>query len=105
MKRTFDVKVVGYEAIQAESAEDAIEKFGERFLSKDYLLSDLRWKSITAYDVENSSGEPCELLLAEARRQLSDVVSCLKAALAERDAYERGERVYSLWVDAARKLV
>ena len=109
MERTFDVKVIGYEAIQAVSAQDAINKFDERFLSKDYLVSDLRWKSISAYDVEGSGYEnkeaELERLLAEARSQLSEVKDCLEKALYDHDKYELGTRVYNLWVETARKLV
>lgn len=44
---TFEVKVVGYESVQAESADAALEAF-EEMLQDGYTMQNLRWKSYTA---------------------------------------------------------
>lgn len=77
MKRTFDVKVVGYEGFLAESEEDALEQF-DAFMQKGYTVSDLRWKSVCAFDVEvggETEKEELERLLAETRRQLANALA------------------------------
>lgn len=48
----YDIKVTGYEAIQADSEEEALEKF-EQLMVSGYKVSDLRWKTVSV----GSTGE------------------------------------------------
>lgn len=44
---TFEVKVTGWETIQADTEEEALERF-ELLMSSGYKVSDLRQKTVTA---------------------------------------------------------
>lgn len=103
MGKTFDVKVVGYEAIQAENVEEALESF-DALLAEGYTLEDLRWKSTFAYDVEGDGDvAESERLLSETRRHLEAALGCLRAAVVEEDACL--DRVRLPWLEKARRLV
>ena len=60
----FQVKVTGWEPVEAGSAEEAVEKFSTDFIDRDYLVRDLRWKSIS---IENANP------LKELERQLDEL--------------------------------
>ncbi len=47
----YDIKVTGYETIQADSEEEALEAF-ERMMAAGYKVSDLRWKVVDADSVD-----------------------------------------------------
>lgn len=45
--KCFDMKVVGYQTIAAESEEEALEKF-DQMMRDGFKVIDLRWKSVEA---------------------------------------------------------
>ena len=49
---TFEVKVTGWESIQADTEEEALEKF-ELLMASGYKVSDLRWKTVKADQTED----------------------------------------------------
>ena len=51
--RKFEIKVIGFESVVADSEEEALEKF-DQMLRNGYTVMDLRWKSV---QVENGSEE------------------------------------------------
>lgn len=46
---TFDIKVTGYEQINADTEEEAIDKFSA-MMAAGYKVSDLRWKTVEVDD-------------------------------------------------------
>jgi len=49
--KSFDIKVVGFEAIYAENEEDALNRF-DAMLRGGYTVGNLRWKSVCVFDTE-----------------------------------------------------
>lgn len=53
MSTQFDIQVTGYEAIQAETEEEAMEKF-DGMMRDGYKVLDLRWKSVTCTKISET---------------------------------------------------
>ena len=103
----FDVKVIGYEGIRAETAEDAMEQF-HKFLDEGYCLSNLRWKSVEVFAVEGGGEtreEESARVIRELQIQLQETIACLSQALADHYAYEQDQRVFDEWVPTAEQII
>lgn len=54
----YEVKVTGWESVEADSAYEAAEKF-DQMMREGYKVSDLRWKTVSTGDEDEENDHGC----------------------------------------------